>query len=237
MTRQDFKKTLIIVHDLVMTALAVVATFYVRFDGFLLTRAPAPTALCAAAFRAVRRVRLLVLPSLPVEMALRLPAGSLQHLPRVERARPHPAGGRLHPRLAAGLGLLLLRQDHHRALLADPDVLSGRPAPCLPLHEICAIAPDPAARRQHADAAARTRHRHRADVAGDRVRIGQEAPAQGRPVLPRGRSRPIDPRRAGARHLRRSRPGDSGFPGARRGRSAASWRRRARSRPRRIPTC
>lgn len=36
MTRQDFKKTLIIVHDLVMTALAVVATFFVRFDGFLL---------------------------------------------------------------------------------------------------------------------------------------------------------------------------------------------------------
>ncbi|KAB0267911.1 nucleoside-diphosphate sugar epimerase/dehydratase [Microvirga brassicacearum] len=37
MTRQDFKKTLIIVHDLVMTALAVVATFFVRFDGFLLS--------------------------------------------------------------------------------------------------------------------------------------------------------------------------------------------------------
>ncbi|WP_210496216.1 SDR family NAD(P)-dependent oxidoreductase [Microvirga antarctica] len=36
MTRQDFKKTLIIAHDLVMTALAVVATFFVRFDGFLL---------------------------------------------------------------------------------------------------------------------------------------------------------------------------------------------------------
>jgi O-antigen biosynthesis protein WbqV len=38
MTRQDFKKTLIIAHDLVMTAFAVVATFYVRFDGFLLTQ-------------------------------------------------------------------------------------------------------------------------------------------------------------------------------------------------------
>ena len=37
MTRQDFKKTLIIVHDLVMTAFAVVATFFVRFDGILLT--------------------------------------------------------------------------------------------------------------------------------------------------------------------------------------------------------
>lgn len=38
MTRQDLKKTLIIAHDLVMTALAVVATFYVRFDGLLLTQ-------------------------------------------------------------------------------------------------------------------------------------------------------------------------------------------------------
>ena len=37
MTCQDFKKTLIIVHDLVMTAFAVVATFFVRFDGILLT--------------------------------------------------------------------------------------------------------------------------------------------------------------------------------------------------------
>ncbi|MGO4570666.1 SDR family NAD(P)-dependent oxidoreductase [Microvirga sp. 2TAF3] len=36
MTRQDFKKTLIIVHDLVMTAVAILATFFVRFDGFLL---------------------------------------------------------------------------------------------------------------------------------------------------------------------------------------------------------
>ncbi len=33
MTRQDFKKTLVIVHDLVATAVAVVATFVVRFDG------------------------------------------------------------------------------------------------------------------------------------------------------------------------------------------------------------
>ncbi|MBZ6077134.1 nucleoside-diphosphate sugar epimerase/dehydratase [Microvirga puerhi] len=36
MTRQDFKKVLIIVHDLVMTAAAVLATFFVRFDGALL---------------------------------------------------------------------------------------------------------------------------------------------------------------------------------------------------------
>ncbi len=33
MTRQDFKKALIIVHDLVMTAVAVLATFFVRFEG------------------------------------------------------------------------------------------------------------------------------------------------------------------------------------------------------------
>jgi FlaA1/EpsC-like NDP-sugar epimerase len=36
MTRQDFKKALIIVHDLVMTAAAVLATFFVRFDGMRL---------------------------------------------------------------------------------------------------------------------------------------------------------------------------------------------------------
>src|SRR3954447_6095805 len=36
MTRQGFKKALIIVHDLVATIVAVVVTFYVRFDGVLL---------------------------------------------------------------------------------------------------------------------------------------------------------------------------------------------------------
>jgi O-antigen biosynthesis protein WbqV len=33
MNRQDFKKTLIVVHDLVVTGVAVVATFFVRFEG------------------------------------------------------------------------------------------------------------------------------------------------------------------------------------------------------------
>src|SRR4051812_43336994 len=37
MNRQLLKKTLIITHDLLMTALAVVATFIVRFDGWLLS--------------------------------------------------------------------------------------------------------------------------------------------------------------------------------------------------------
>src|SRR5215208_7800572 len=36
MTRQDLKKILIVVHDLVATAVAVAATFVVRFDGALL---------------------------------------------------------------------------------------------------------------------------------------------------------------------------------------------------------
>jgi len=36
MNRQDLKKTLIVVHDLVMTAFAVLATFFVRFEGPLL---------------------------------------------------------------------------------------------------------------------------------------------------------------------------------------------------------
>ncbi|WP_134500696.1 nucleoside-diphosphate sugar epimerase/dehydratase [Microvirga pakistanensis] len=37
MNRQDFKKALIIVHDLVMTGVAVVATFFVRFEGAVLS--------------------------------------------------------------------------------------------------------------------------------------------------------------------------------------------------------
>ena len=37
MNRQDFKKTLIVAHDLVMTGVAVIATFFVRFEGSLLS--------------------------------------------------------------------------------------------------------------------------------------------------------------------------------------------------------
>ena len=37
MNRQGFKKALIVVHDLVMTGVAVVATFFVRFEGSLLS--------------------------------------------------------------------------------------------------------------------------------------------------------------------------------------------------------
>ncbi len=37
MNRQDFKKTLIVVHDLVVTGVAVLATFFVRFEGTLLS--------------------------------------------------------------------------------------------------------------------------------------------------------------------------------------------------------
>src|SRR5690242_9251844 len=37
MNRQGLKKTLIIVHDLVMTGIAILATFYVRFEGPLLS--------------------------------------------------------------------------------------------------------------------------------------------------------------------------------------------------------
>ena len=59
--------------------------------------------------------------------------------------------------------------------------------------------------------------------------------AQGHPVVPRRRSRPVDPRRAGARHLRRSRSGRAGFPRARRADPPPAWRRRARWRRRPIP--
>ena len=36
MNRQDFKKALIVAHDLVMTGVAILATFFVRFEGVLL---------------------------------------------------------------------------------------------------------------------------------------------------------------------------------------------------------
>ena len=50
MKRQGLKKALIIVHDLVMTGIAVLATFYVRFEGpFLDERLTVPMLIGSAA--------------------------------------------------------------------------------------------------------------------------------------------------------------------------------------------
>ena len=127
MNRQGLKKALIVVHDLVMTGVAVVATFFVRFEGPAPAGAPCSSAAVPAALHRLRRRGLLVLPALQVQVALRVPAGPLQHLPGCDHPGGHPAGGGLRPRLAAAAGHLLLRQDHHRPLLADPDVPAGRP--------------------------------------------------------------------------------------------------------------
>ena len=141
MNKQSLKKALIIVHDLVATALAVLVD--VRRSGSTATllderlRLPADV---PAALRLLCGRRLLVLRSSTVEVALRLAARSLQHRPRLDRPGADAAGGRLHAGLAAALRLLLLRQDRHRALLAGADVPARRAAARLPLHQIRPLA-------------------------------------------------------------------------------------------------
>ena len=158
-----------------------------------------PAALCR-----LRRLRLRLFRSLQDQMAVHLAARSHQHRARRDRAGGVAAGARLHPGGAERLRHVLLRQDHHRALLvpadlflavrASPTAISATPARC-----------SIARRRCRADAGARPRRRRRRAAARDRKRRGQEDPAGRHPVAVARRSRPVDPRRLGAGRVRRSR--------------------------------
>ncbi len=102
-------------------------------------------------------------------------------------------------------GQLLLRQDHHPAVLVPADVLPGRLAHRLPLFPLRAHAPARQGRRRDADAGARQRRRRRSAAARDRERRGQEDLAGRHPLAVAARPRPVDPRHPGARRHRRSR--------------------------------
>ena len=226
MNKYLFKKTLIIVHDLVATAVAVIVDLRVRFDGALLDeRVQLPADLPAALRRpspasstgsststgpsgASRRCRICSTSSAP-RPCWRWRCWSSTTFSSRRSSSASSSSARSPSRSTGSMQMFLL----------------GGPRLAFRYMKYRPLAPHPAARRQHADAAARPRQRHRGDPARDRDRHGEEAAARGHPVVPRRRSRPVDPRRAGARHLRRSRSGRAGFPGARHRRSAASSRR------------
>ena len=102
-SKQSFKKALIIAHDLAATALAVAADVRVPLRGRAARRAAATPADLPAVLRQLRGRGLLVLHPLPVEVALRLPARPVEHRPRRDRPGADAAGDRLPPGFAADL--------------------------------------------------------------------------------------------------------------------------------------
>ncbi len=140
-------------------------------------------------------------------MALHLAAGPLQYLPRQYGAGRLAARRRLCPGRAQRLWPILLRQDHHPALLVPADILPGRLAGRLPLFPLHAHDPARPGRRRHPDAGARPRRRRGSAAARGRKRRGQEHLDGRRAVALARRPRAVDPRRAGARRRRRPRNG------------------------------
>ena len=158
----------------------------------------------AAAVRRLCRLRLRLFRALQDQVAVHLAARPVQHRSRRDGPRRDAAGDRLCAAGAERLRHVLLRQDHDRALLAAADRVPRRPAhrlPLLPLHPHAAARPG---RRCRADAGGRPRRRRRGAVARDRKRRGHQDPAGRHPVAVVVRSRPVDPRRLGARAIPRT---------------------------------
>ena len=216
MTRQDFKKTLIIVHDLVMTAFAVVATFFVRFDGILLTDH-------------LRKLPYVLPPFV-------LFAGFVYWFFQLYRSKWRFASlPDLYNifRASSVLALGLLVVDY---ILVSPQLFGffffGKITIALYwLIQMFFLGGPRLAFRYIKYAQSRQTLQRDANTPtlllgrGTDIEVMLRAiesgsvkklQPHGRSVVPRRRSRPVDPGRSGPRHLRGSRPGGAGFPRTRR---------------------
>ena len=165
------RQVLIVLHDLVATAVAVVLTFYIRFEDTAFDTKLAGLKYPAALPGLCRR-RLFRLRPASQQVALHLAAGPLNHRPRLDRAGDLAARARLRSAGAERLRHVLLRQDHDPALLVPADVLPWRHARRLPLFPLRAHAAARQGRRRDADADARPRRRRRSAAARHRKRRG-----------------------------------------------------------------
>ena len=151
------------------------------------------------------RHRLLVFPPLYGQVAFRLLAGFVEHRPRRHVSGDFALGARLHPALSDFVRHLFLRQDDHRAVLAAADVLSRRPALCLPSVQAFAHATACEGFGCGADTHRRGRGRCRRSIARHRKRCGQKSAAGRHPVALGGRSGFGYQARSGAGPAERSR--------------------------------
>ncbi len=193
---------LILAHDLIATAAAILASFYIRFeDAGLAERWP---------------VLVIMLPAFVVYAGgifaifglfkSKWRFTSLPDLMNIVRAATVLAVSAARARLCAGgaqfLRQLLLRQDHHRALLVLADGFPGGLARRLPLFPLHAHAPPRQGGGNDADAGAWARRRRRGAAARDRKRRREQDPARRNPFARALGPRAGDPRHSGARRAR-----------------------------------
>ena len=125
------RRTLVIAHDLVMTAAAVVASFYIRFEAAGLAEREEPLLLFLPGFVAYAGVVYYLFHLYEAKWRFASLPDLMNILRAVDGARGVAAGARLRAGRAQRARAVLLRQDHHRALLGPADASSsaGRGSP------------------------------------------------------------------------------------------------------------
>ena len=196
------RQMLVVAHDLLATAAAVIVSFYVRFEAAGLESRLDGLIADPARLRALCRLRLLPVRPARGEVAVHLAARFRQHRARRDGAGGLAARARLRAGLARVLRRVLLRQDHDPALLVPADRIPGRNAHRLPAFPLCAHAPSCARRAGGSDPGARARGRCRGAAARDRERRREPGAPDRHPVAVGGGSRPVDPRHSGGRRPR-----------------------------------
>ena len=210
------RNALIALHDALATALALFASFYLRFEGgeYFFDRVPLllrilpyfiafSVVVCYVFNLTTTKWRFISLPDalniLRAATVLTLALLVLDYIfvaPNVH-------------------GTFFRRQGHHRPVLVPRGVLPERAALCLSLFSLHAGAPPCPDRGRFAGAADRPRRGCRDPAARHRKRRGHAAVAGRRVVAIDGRSRPVDPQHSGAGRHRRHRGCDPRFCPAR----------------------
>ena len=164
------RRALVIAHDLLMTAAAIVASFYIRFEAVGLADRRDPLLFFLPGFVAYAGDHLLFVPSVRSEVALCLASGLDEHPACVDGAGRFASGARLCPGGAQRARAVLFRQDHDRAVLDPAERIPRRPAHRLSLFPLHPHAPSRAGRGGQSDACARPRGRRRGPAARHRER-------------------------------------------------------------------
>src|SRR6516162_5171130 len=199
------RRVLIVVHDLVVTVLAMLATLYIRFgdgqNGGLEIRYPWLLAIlpCYVAYAG------LIYWYFHLYMAKwRFAARPAKYFPRGHGIGDFAARARLRAVVSNAIWDFLLRQNHHRTLLVLADVLLGRSSDRLSAIQALAHATARQRSRCHADPDCRSGRGRRSSAARNRERCGKERPAGRNSFTVFGRPIPLGPRCAGAGVAHRS---------------------------------
>ena len=121
------RRALVVAHDLLATAAAVVASFFIRFEAAGLVERGDKLLIFLPGFIVYAGIIYFLFHLYEVEVAVRVAAGPDEHHARGDGAGGVAAGARLHPGRAQRARAVLLRQDHHRPLLGAADGVPGRP--------------------------------------------------------------------------------------------------------------